>query len=588
MGDCGGSGFFNDANSTAAFNTTTKAINSVNSGSETGTTALASIFSIFSLDQGGSTVQTNQYLKMVKRVKYIGLYYGDDLELYLAKMTDEGKSKEEVKRQISYIEAEGNGPKRKFYLYAVELRLTKATKRNLIVYWAATGLHLLGYMLLYLMKKRGKASRLIVYYLFVERKVHFVAFQSTMMDLLFFGMRILAHLKWARDSAVIKSIFLATMLSQAYFTYEIFRYSTHYIYSAKKTEKNMDDLQHTGDMDESITYRLRPEDQKKSSKLKQIDHQKTIENISRNKEFENFISKKLVQNEKSFGNKLIVLNNFFTIIQLAMMQILIPLLAESPGLLLGLLLAFQGVFFGLTIYPYCSKFKFLSLPSVISKILQFVTFEAFLLTSLIIYFKKTQEFEREEVSPSLQQFAKTMLVLGLIFEYLFFLVNIIMVIRKLIQERKNKKTGKQGLIIYKEERPNRIFGANKSGLAGQRRGSGLNHMIRKANRKSKYRQERNNLRQKQTAERVSNSKKGVELDVTLEKGNGLKNRTLMKKKFGRTNRVVHEMEREELSLKASRMRKGAISKFDRVIKKKGRKGKKGKISNNEVSILVYH
>ena len=205
---------------------TSETINAMNEGTDIGAPILASILSFFSLDQSGSTLQTSQRLKLIKRVKYIGLYYGDQLELFLAKMTKGSDVDEEERIEImEYIEEHGNGFWRKFYLYAVSLRIRNGMFWSLVAYWTANLIHCFAYLALKSVVKKGKVSKIMVYFLHFERKVHFIVFQSTLMDLLFFGIRIIAHRRMTKKSITIKVILSITLLSQFCFLYQLFRVS---------------------------------------------------------------------------------------------------------------------------------------------------------------------------------------------------------------------------------------------------------------------------------------------------------------------------------------------------------------------------
>jgi hypothetical protein len=233
----------------------------------------------------------------------------------------------------------------------------------------------------------------------------------------------------------------------------------------------------------------------KSTTPKEIDHEKTIKNMRRNKEFENFIHEKLVRDKRSFKSKIAVLNNFFTLVQMALVQVLIPLFPEKPGLVLALLAIAEVMFYGFIIYPYYSKFKFISVVAFISKTCQFVTFEGFLIVSLMINSRKRHEFQREEVAGSLQKIGRLMIVSGIALDYFFLIVNLGIMVRNLVKERKKKgiqRENKEELIIYKEsdEQGDELEGNPMTRRRGQTERMGMNKICQRDSdeqiKKSKY------------------------------------------------------------------------------------------------------
>ena len=74
---------------------------------------------------------------------------------------------------------------------------------------------------------------------------------------------------------------------------------------------------------------------------------------------ESFSSSILTHNPRAYQSSLMVLNNFFRVLHMATLQVLIASLPHSPQLLLILLVSIELIFFMFTIVPYIFYYQFI-------------------------------------------------------------------------------------------------------------------------------------------------------------------------------------------------------------------------------------
>ena len=217
----------------------------VNSGSTSAATGFSVIFSLLAMDPNGLLLNLNNFLSLIKRFRFFGVNFGSNLEEFLDLMSggneEEGgqqaegsaensqnstktlrrvlaklrlgsgvqrlypgenfdskeiyseKSQPRRKLSITNQESDKRGSRYKFDKYGVSVTLERTQLIKSTVYIISWYFKLIGIWIFHKMKKRRQISKLKVYYIFYQRRIHFVLFNISVMDLMFFCTRIILH-----------------------------------------------------------------------------------------------------------------------------------------------------------------------------------------------------------------------------------------------------------------------------------------------------------------------------------------------------------------------------------------------------------
>ena len=244
-----------------------------------------------------------------------------------------------------------------------------------------------------------------------------------------------------------------------------------------------------------------------------INHPKTLLYNGRNMEIEKFCRSILVKDPRSYKSSFCLLNNLFNVIQLAVLQITIVSLPNSPTILISILMLAELLFFLMTLVPYFCIFKFISVLDLIGKFTRFIFLEAFFLVCLII----SLMFREDEtpVKNSFQYWGIVFISLGIFTTYLFQISKMVVIIVNAVKgfcKGKGKKSQnaenelmkeKRGLIFYSDVDPelrSRLVEARKSRsnikpfepskqsqsqMRIKKRGESREHRVRKSEKKKK-------------------------------------------------------------------------------------------------------
>ena len=191
---------------------------------------------------------------------------------------------------------------------------------------------------------------------------------------------------------------------------------------------------------------------------KAIHHQLTLHYNRRNHEIENF-AKSMIKNEpNSYTSSLSLLYNYFNVVHLALLQVLIPALPHSPVILVALLIAIEALFLLLTLIPYFTHSRFLNCFELFTKIFKFVFMMAFLVTCFIISYQSGGG-RKLPISKNLQSFGIIAIVAGIIVYYLVTVVKIILMVVTATRSFLAKKSSKKEIDANKKEHccPNQSF-----------------------------------------------------------------------------------------------------------------------------------
>ena len=192
--------------------------------SEYPTICVGAILNIFSLDKRGSVMKLNLFIGLLRRLKLIGIFLGRDLEIFMSAASgeepeislpppQEANASDErllqtqgtVNKQTR-LAYESNGYKNKMDRFKVSLFLEGGYLIKTIVYDISWLLQVLGLILLKSMSSRNEVSICSLKFLKYQRKIHLIVMLVTMMDIYFYGARILLHRRLSKKSILTKLI----------------------------------------------------------------------------------------------------------------------------------------------------------------------------------------------------------------------------------------------------------------------------------------------------------------------------------------------------------------------------------------------
>ena len=210
----------------------------------------------------------------------------------------------------------------------------------------------------------------------------------------------------------------------------------------------------------------------------------TLEFISSDLEVANFTREMIMNHPESYTSKLCLLNNYFNILHLALLQISIPSLAYSQVLLMTILIALELLFILLTIYPFFCHSKFISWFELIVRFLKCILMVVFLAVGLLISLSSGRQ--KMPVNQNFQNVGILAICAGIALFYVVMILKGINWVVDVLKEfccSKNQKenkvnvVGRRGLLVYQEglvfynidkEDPNQNFEVIMSGPSSRR------------------------------------------------------------------------------------------------------------------------
>ena len=178
------------------------------------------------------------------------------------------------------------------------------------------------------------------------------------------------------------------------------------------------------------------------SRRRVIDHEKTLRYNSINQEIDKFTRSTLPKNsKKSFQSSLCLLNNYFNILEISIMQVLIPALPNSPLVLLSLLTATQITFLLLTVIPFVFHTRFMGWAEFFGKLVRSLCMLGFFVVCLVI--TVTDGVKRQPVNDTLQMAGIVLIIAGVAASYVFMVLKSGLMAYKLVKEylAKRNKNG---------------------------------------------------------------------------------------------------------------------------------------------------
>ena len=159
-------------------------------------------------------------------------------------------------------------------------------------------------------------------------------------------------------------------------------------------------------------------------------------------------------NEKVFDFKTVMLSNFAFIIRVVIYHIFIVALANQPGILIVSLILLESAYIILIIKNFLILKYLVSIHLFIAKVVQSFFMLIFHFISLIMFLSNGPT-SKVQPSAGLQNISMWCLLISIVLEYVFLVINIIWIIRTLIQARRKAKVfsenqkGRNPFVVYK-------------------------------------------------------------------------------------------------------------------------------------------
>ena len=191
--------------------TLAKGIDGGNKVSIHSTMALFLVLGILAADPEGLCLKFNQFLTLLQRFKFFGIFFGAKLGHFIDLVSGwkrpprPQQTQSRVRRIVQRLEGNHrmlfqrgaedfkNGHKYKFEKYEIPLKLEGAILFKCIAYLVSWVFKVVAMVLYNQMVHLGKIIPWKIYYIVYSRRIHFVIFGLSLLDLLFFGTRIILH-----------------------------------------------------------------------------------------------------------------------------------------------------------------------------------------------------------------------------------------------------------------------------------------------------------------------------------------------------------------------------------------------------------
>lgn len=458
----------------------------------TGPTEYISFVSVvFTADPSGVTLKFSQISKLISRLRLINVQFGELLGTFMDGMS-KGYAEKNVNLDKSYLNSNGNKAKIDFYGMRIFLFETDSFFKDglkIFFYLISWMLKFIAWRMVKNFKKTKKIGKYQVKFIQFQRKIHFVLFNITIIDVAYYGTRSLIHTEANQSNsfnllliALCYSLYAWDLMDLAWVSSRARFRKTEYIEKngeEKKFEKKEEiDGEEEKEMDDSQIMNLNPqglslmanwndinkvyfeedvveEGQETDGKItvekleklgysKVIDYKGTMENILYDEVKEKHATSQLKENLDLYKVTTVLLANFFFLLRVVLYHVILVSLPFNPGFQTFLLLMLELGYLGIIVKNYI-KHKFLNMAhTFISKVLQSVFLLIFIIVCLIINFG----FRETPVSITYQKIGMYSVLVAVFFEYFFLVYNIIFIVVVLIKNRKKKKK-KSSDIVYK-------------------------------------------------------------------------------------------------------------------------------------------
>ena len=201
---------------------------------------------------------------------------------------------------------------------------------------------------------------------------------------------------------------------------------------------------------------MTPTDAGKLGFIRVIDHYRSKNILSLNLAVINHATSELKPSEKVFDFKTVLMANFAFVIRVVMYHIFIVALSNQPGILIFFLIALEGAYIALIIKNFIILKYLISAHLFIAKVVQSTFLLFFHLISMVMFFQNGPT-SLVQPSLSLQNVSMWCLVVSIGLEYIFLIVNIIWIVKSLLQTRRMMKEQSKTKTLNKKSNPFLIY-----------------------------------------------------------------------------------------------------------------------------------
>ena len=440
-----------------------------------GSTAEASslLLSFLSLDASGSLMKLSQMNKVFCRFRFLEMNYGPYLMAYFQfsaeKFDPPSKEKKDVlaKNSSSY--------RHNMLSMKVQLDIFSFDLLRVILYSTSWIIKLIAYRMLKTAKSSGQIGKINCYVVWISQKFHMVILNSIAMDLIPYSLRTIFHSKGLPAWIQLLSIALLSLLIYDFLEIELIgsRAIIREIEEPNAQEngdkpnrepKARSKANQVAPVVQDSVLDLNPknltsdkiEEERDSN---QIDYPATIKRLDQNLTVMHFSTNDLQQKKSYSGNRIILMSNFSFLLKLSVMQVILVGFNKSPVPAFFLLLSLELAYLGINVVYFFKHQHLKSIILLIPKIAQplaLILAEVVMLVNLLGF-----EDKNSTLTEPTQRFLIKVILYSNILEYVFLVLNIILIIKIALSDRQRMKSdseykkmmeSKSKVIIYKSNR----------------------------------------------------------------------------------------------------------------------------------------
>lgn len=343
-------------------------------------------------------------------------------------------------------------------------------------------------------------------YVTISQKIHFVLFNLVSVDVVFLGTRTILHTKLVRQigfywcwTILVYNLVILDIVEMAYLSMTLV-YSTFKQLKVesgqklaldeenKKQEQKIDLGKSQNDSlhglrkhevskrsfalknfgvtgmrnwfkDEDVCEAggvMTPQDAEKLGFVRVIDHYRSKNILSLNLAVISHATAELKPSQKVFDFKTVLMANFAFVIRVVLYHIFIVALSNQPGILIFFLIALEGSYIALIIKNFIILKYLISTHLFIAKVIQSSFLLFFHLISMVMFFQNGPT-SLIQPSMSLQNVSMWCLIVSIGLEYIFLVVNIIWIVRTLLQARKQTQEQLKVRKLNKKSNPFLVY-----------------------------------------------------------------------------------------------------------------------------------
>lgn len=166
-------------------------VSGISAAAGVGTESVALIGSIFSFDQSGAMLKFSQMSKLFARYRMLNMNFGSILGTYFS--VSAKKYDKPSEEGTNYIINNSKGSKAKFTAEEIPLTVFEFGLIKAIIYITSCLVKLAAKFLLNKSKAKKEIKPGMCKFINIQQKLHFVAFNIFVLDMIYFGMRTIIH-----------------------------------------------------------------------------------------------------------------------------------------------------------------------------------------------------------------------------------------------------------------------------------------------------------------------------------------------------------------------------------------------------------